>query len=115
MDSVHHHPPITIRALPSHQFRIAMGLAVQGLPYPDIEQLAPRAFGLTLSSGRPAAFHITVHGAPDVPGTARLVIGATLVDADDTSEARAVATQLVETFPMWCEVVWTIGNGRSGT
>jgi hypothetical protein len=111
MDSVHRHRPITVRALSSHHFRIAMGLAVSGLPYPDVQQLAPRAFGLTLRSGRPAAFHIAVDEPHGGHGAAQLTIGATLVDAGDSSEARGIAIQLVESFPVWCDIVWAIGKG----
>jgi hypothetical protein len=48
MDSIHHHPPITLRPLSAQQLRVAMGLAIAGLPYGDIEQLTPRTFGVTL-------------------------------------------------------------------
>jgi hypothetical protein len=109
MDTVHRQTPITVPALTSHQFRIAMGLAVAGLQY-DIEQITPNAFGLTLRSGRPAAFHIRVEGQNGGAGTARLAIGATLVDAADSSEAQAIAKYLMDSFPAWCDIVWAVGK-----
>jgi hypothetical protein len=111
MDAIRHHPPITLRPLSAQQFRVAMGLAIAGLPYGDIEQLTPRTFGLTLRSGRPAAFHVSVHRGE--AGIAQLVIGATLMDDTDSREALAISSQLMATLPSWCDRVWATGLGAA--
>jgi hypothetical protein len=112
MSSVHHHRPIVLRPLSTQQFRIAMGLAVAALSYADIQQLAPGAFGLTLRSGRPAAFHVMVQGEREGSG-AQLVIETTLVNDADCSEALEIASHVMDSLPAWCDVVWATGMGTS--
>jgi hypothetical protein len=113
MPSVHRLPPIALRPLSAQQYRVAMGLSIAGLPYRDIQQLAPRAFGLTLRSGRPAAFRILVGGQEAGPGAAQIAVIATLVDDADSQEAFTITSDLMSTLPVWCEVVWAMGIGQS--
>jgi hypothetical protein len=111
MSSVHRLPPIALRPLSAQQYRVAMGLSIAGLPYREIQQLAPRVFALTLRSGRPAAFRIVVEGQE--AGPIQIAVIATLLDDADSQEAVTITSGLMSTLPAWCDVVWAMGIGQS--
>jgi hypothetical protein len=98
-------PTITVPPLNPEQFGMALGLAVKGLPYADTTQLAARAFGLTLTSGRRAAFEVSTEPNPQNPAAATIHFVVTMIDDGDTAEATAIVHHLVRCLPFFCEVV----------
>jgi hypothetical protein len=112
MVTSHRHPSLTLRSLSTAQLKVALGLAIAAIPRDGIEQIAPNAFGLTLRSGRPAAFEIVVTPDPEGRRTAEVGIGATFIDRADRSEALEIIEGLFSSLPVWCDHVWAM-TGRT--